>query len=79
MATARRAPLITLGNGINIALAIVLIGAAWNLSEKLGDVRVAQADSRGDVKALTVTVDGLAKGLADLREEVRGLNDAQRK
>jgi hypothetical protein len=83
--TTRRPP-ITLGNGINIGLAIVLIGAAWQLGEKVADMRVAQADSQGDIKALTASVSGLARAqdqmrddLKDLDRKVQGISDAERK
>lgn len=70
-----RRPLITPGQGVNIGLVIVLLGAAWQLGEKQADIRVLLAQTQGEIRALSTTVDGLRQDLRDLRAEVKGIKD----
>lgn len=70
-----RRPLITTGQGVNIGLVIVLLGAAWQLGERVADLRVSLAQMQGDTEALSQAVDGLRQEIRDIREDVKGIKN----
>jgi hypothetical protein len=79
VATRRLSPQFTLGSSINIALAIVLLGAAMRLWDKLAEMQVAQADARGDIKVLAEQLVSMKDDLADLKDQLEGDRDAKGK
>lgn len=73
-----RRALITAGQGVNIGLVIVLLGAAWQLGERVADLRVSLAQTQGDIQTLSSTVDNLRQEIRDIREDVKGLKNESR-
>lgn len=71
-------PIITLGQGVNLGLVIVLLGAAWQLGERVADLRVFLAQTQGDIKTLSAGMDSLRQELRDVREEVKGIKNEDR-
>ena len=74
----QRRALITAGQGVNIGLVIVLLGAAWQLGERVADLRVSLAQMQGDTKALSQALDGLRQEIRDIREGVKGIKNEGR-
>lgn len=73
-----RRALITAGQGVNIGLVIVLLGAAWQLGERVADLRVSLAQTQGDIQSLSVTVENLRQEVRDIRTEMKGnLNESR--
>lgn len=78
--TPRRPSQINMGSGINIALALVLLGAALRLWDKLADMQMAQADARGDIKVLAQQIATLKDDVAEVRDQLKGIiEDAKEK
>jgi outer membrane murein-binding lipoprotein Lpp len=80
--TEQRRPIITLGQGINLGLVVVLLGAAWQLGEKMADMRVYMAQAQGAVDVLSARVETLSRqqdqmraDLKDVISEMRGIRD----
>ena len=74
----QRRALITAGQGVNIGLVIVLLGAAWQLGERVADLRVSLAQTQGDIQTLSATVDNLRQEVRDIRTEMKGITNESR-
>lgn len=55
-----RKPLITLGQGLNLGLVVVLLGAAWQLGEKMAEMRVNLAEAKGEIAVLAERIRSLS-------------------
>ena len=74
-----RRPLVTLGQGINLGLVVVLLGAAWQLGERMAELRVNVAEAKGEIAVLAERISSLSASqgrmqtdLTLIRSEVNG-------